>query len=738
MRTSSFVVLLSCGTALASSAVAQAPIPPLIVSGHVTSGGRAVVGATIERLGGTPTIVARSDTAGHFRARIVAEGIATLRFRAIGHTPVVRRLDAGRRDTLSLNVELTASASVLNTVVTTATAQERYVSDAAVKVDVITPAFLQRNVSNNLMDNVSFLNGLNQQVDCGVCFTNNIRINGMEGPYTAVLIDGTPLVSALATVYGLNGIDPSLIEQLEIMKGPGSTLYGSEAMGGVINIVTKDPRLAPRLSINAFGSSDGETSLSIGATPSVGSARTLLSVNGAYNTHFVDRNADGFSDLPLVKRISVLNKWSLGTPARQPLTVTARLYAEDRFGGVRAWREADRGSSDVYGESIRTRRGELLGTWRADPSAIPLRVDVSASWHDQNSFYGAQPYMATQAVAFSQGAWSPVIGRHSLLIGGTLKHQTYRDSTAAQTTRESRTTPGIFAQDDMLFGTRTTVLAGLRLDRHEVHGVIPSPRLAVRWLADEHTTVRVNGATGFRVVNLFTEDHAALTGARAVRIAERLEPERSASVTVGVNRVLDVQGIEDAMTIDVDAFVTRFTNRIVGDFDTDPALIVYRNLDGIAVTRGASIALGYATLRKPLFANAGVTVQDVYIRERGRRRAVPFAPTVQVVFSLGYRVDPIGMTVDWTGRVQGPSALPRFDGLPDRSPWLTEQHVQFTKRVRRGAEVYAAVKNVFDYVQRNAIIDPFNPFGDAFATERVYGPLQGRRVVLGVRHAVGR
>ncbi len=730
-------ILLLCLLAVSVHRVgAQAGGALATLTGRVQSGGRPVADASVD-VEGAGRRGARTDSAGRFRLMIPA-GPHQVRIRAIGHTAVTHRvlLASGRLD--SLSVTLVASASMLNTVVTTATTQERYVSDSPVKVDVVTPAFLQRNAGNNLMDNVSFLPGLNQQVDCGVCFTNNIRINGMEGPYTAVLIDGTPLVSALATVYGLNSIDPSLIEQIEIIKGPGSTLYGSEAMGGVINIVTKDPRLAPRLSVNAFGTSNGESSLAIGAASKLGVARSLLSVNGAWNSRFVDQNGDGFSDLPLVKRLSVFNKWSIGTAAQQPLTIAARYYVEDRFGGVRDWTRADRGSSRVYGESIRTNRAELLGTYRVDPGVAPLRFDLSANWHDQDSYYGRQPYMATQTVAFAQGIWSPTAGAHSLQLGATVRHQRYRDSTAAQQTRESRFIPGLFVQDELPLGTRTTLLAGLRLDHHALHGVIPSPRVAVKWSPDPHTTVRVNAATGFRVVSLFTEDHAALTGSRAVRIAERLEPERSTSFTVGANRVFDVQGIEDALTLDIDAFFTRFTNRIVGDYDTDPALIIYANLDGFAVTRGASVAAGYATLRKPLFANVGMTVQDVFIRERGVRRDLPFAPNVQGVFTLGYRVDALALTIDWTGRVQGPTPLPKFDGLPSQSGWFTEQHVQVSKRLGRGPDLYVAVKNLFNYVQRDPIIDPGNPFGDSFATERVYGPLQGRRLLLGVRHTAGR
>ena len=183
---------------------------------------------------------------------------------------------------------------------------------------------------------------------------------------------------------------------------------------------------------------------------------------------------------------------------------------------------------------------------------------------------------------------------------------------------------------------------------------------------------------------------------------------------------------------------TRFSNRITGDFDTDPNLIIYQNLRGTAVTRGVSLALGYSTLRQPLFGNIGLTLQDVFIREDGVRRDIVFSPRVQSVFTLGYRFAKTGLTVDWTGRVQGPTPLPKFDGLASLSPWFTEQHVQLTKQLYHGPALYIALKNVFNYVQRDPIVDPGNPFGDRFDTARVFGPLQGRRVLFGVRQTVGR
>jgi outer membrane receptor protein involved in Fe transport len=178
-------------------------------------------------------------------------------------------------------------------------------------------------------------------------------------------------------------------------------------------------------------------------------------------------------------------------------------------------------------------------------ASAPLRLDLSANWHHQDSFYGDTPYRATQGVAFAQGVWAPQLGAHNVMVGSTVRLQRYRDSTRAQQTSDTRFIPGLLLQDELALGSRVTVLAGVRADHHVAHGVISSPRLAVKVTPDEHTTIRVNAATGFRVVSLFTEDHAALTGAREVRITEALRPERSATTTLSANRVFDVGGIED-------------------------------------------------------------------------------------------------------------------------------------------------------------------------------------------------
>ena len=157
-------------------------------------------------------------------------------------------------------------------------------------------------------------------------------------------------------------------------------------------------------------------------------------------------------------------------------------------------------------------------------------------------------------------------------MGATLRLESYDDQTPATPEPVRRAIPGLFVQDEWRLSEGWTLLGGGRVDRYGEHGAVFSPRLAARWEPLPRTTVRLNAGTGFRAVNIFTEDHAALTGAREVVIAEDLRPERSRSLALNVNQVLELG--RNPMMVDVDLFHTRFANRILPNYDLDPNQIV--------------------------------------------------------------------------------------------------------------------------------------------------------------------
>lgn len=649
----------------------------------------------------------------------------------------------------AVEVALERASTELDEVVVSGTLREVSRAESPVPVEVVTPLLFRRNPSPALFDAVGLVNGVRPQVNCSVCSTGDIHINGMEGPYTLVLIDGMPIVSGLSTVYGLSGIPTSLIERVEVVKGPGSALYGSEAMGGIINVITKDPVLAPRLSADAMRTSWQEQSLDVGARLGSGRLTGLLGVNAYRYDAPRDDNGDGFTDLTIQKRASLFSKWSLKRQQRRQAGLAARYVQEDRWGGELDWTPAFAGSDSIYGETIATRRWELIGQYQL-PLAERVLAQVSWNRHAQDSHYGTTPFNALQEVLFAQLLWSHRFAmRHHVLAGAAFRHTRYIDDAPVALRAEGagvpqrRPLPGLFAQDEWSITDAHTLLVGHRVDHDRDHGIVQSPRLAWKYAPSGRFTLRGSFGTGYRVVNLFTEDHAALTGARTVVVAEALRPERSVNGTL--NAVRRWPGEQVVLTLDASAFHTRFGNRILPDYDSDPGLIIYRNLQGHGITRGLSLNLE-ARSGRHWRGMAGATWLQARIVEHGRQVEQMLTPSWSGTFTAAYEHEAFG-AIDLTGQWYGPMRLPvqPHDFRPERSPWHLLANVQYRRSLMERFEVYGGVKNLLGFVPRDPLMRPFdpfnrqvddpvaNPYGHTFDTAYMYAPLQGRRWFVGLR-----
>jgi outer membrane receptor for ferrienterochelin and colicins len=143
-----------------------------------------------------------------------------------------------------------------------------------------------------------------------------------------VLIDGLPIVSGLSTIYGLTGIPQSLIEKIEIIKGPTSATYGSEAIGGLINLITKLPEYSNKFSFDTFYSGWGEKNYDIGYKYKIGNKiESLLGINYFNYSNPIDNNNDGFTDLTLQDRVSIFNKINFNKKS----SIATRFVYEDRW-----------------------------------------------------------------------------------------------------------------------------------------------------------------------------------------------------------------------------------------------------------------------------------------------------------------------------------------------------------------------------------------------------------------------
>lgn len=705
---------------------------------------------------------ASTDVNGQFIIRDIPFGEYTLVISSIGFEVLSEYISLTKPVNIISNFQLIENAASLDEVVISGTMKEVSKLDSPIPVEVYGFKFFKANPSPSVFESLQNVNGVRPQLNCNVCNTGDIHINGLEGPYTMVLIDGMPIVSGLSTVYGLTGIPQSLIERVEIVKGPASSLYGSEAVGGLINIITKKISRAPLLVSDVFSSDWGEVNYDLGVKFDFGEkVQSLLGINYFNYQNPIDNNNDGFTDLTLQHRFSVFNKLNVKRKDNRLFSIAGRYVYEDRWGGAMNWEKKYRGGEEVYGESIYTNRWETFGSYQL-PLKEMVKFQFSANGHRQNSVYGSTIYHAEQFIGFGQLTWNKVMGNSDLLLGAAYRYTLFDDNTPATSgTKHPEVIhlPGLFAQNEITINEQNKLLLGLRYDYNSIHGNIFTPRINYKWNSSNQQNIfRVSAGNGYRVANVFTEDHAALTGARSVEFEGELSPETSWNINVNfVKKSYASKGF--FLGIDTSVFYTYFSNRILPDYETDPDKIIYGNLDGSSVSQGIALNLDMSLI-SGLKILAGATLMYVSVSENGERFRQLLTESFHGTWSIAYEFSSKGLRVDYTGNLYGPMRLPllgKLDPRPEYSTWWSIQNIQLTKTFLNQWEIYGGVKNLLNFTPAaNSIARPFDPFdknvvfgnsGEAIPTPDnpyaltfdptyVYAANQGIRSFFGIRYTL--
>jgi outer membrane receptor for ferrienterochelin and colicins len=722
------------------------------VSGKITSKGEALPFVNVY-LKNTKLGTFTNEN-GFFELKDIPNGNYTLVSSNIGFEKKSIKIMLSGNEKIVKNFSLDDTNS-LEEIVISGTLRPVSKSNSPVSVEVYSATFFKKNPTPSIFESFQNVNGVRPQLNCNVCNTGDIHINGLEGPYTFVLIDGMPIVSGLSTVYGLTGIPQALIERVEVVKGPASSLYGSEAVGGIINIITKKTANAPTLATDVSSSSWGEVNTDIGmrykATDNI---EGLLGINYFNFQNRIDNNGDNFTDLTLQNRISLFNKINIKRKSNKVLTIAGRYVYEDRWGGEIDWGKKYRGSDVKYGESIYTNRWETFGTYEL-PTSENINFQFSANGHFQDSFYGTDAFDAEQLIGFGQFTYNKQIReKHDLLIGMAYRYTYYDDNTFATLDENGIANkaaithlPGIFIQDEIALNTQNNLLLGARLDYNSIHGRIVSPRVNYKWNSiDKTNIVRVSVGNGYRVANVFTEDHAALTGAREVEFDGELQPETSWNINL--NYVKKVILENSFITLDASTFYTYFNNRILPDYETNSNKIIYANLEGHSVSKGISLNTDM-TFTNGLSINLGATLMDVSLTENKIKTRQLLTESFSGVWSISYKTN-TNITFDYTGNIYGPMRLPLLgdkDPRAEFSPWFSIQNIQLTKKFTNSWEVYGGIKNLLNFTPpANSINNSENPFDIGIDTEKnpelafdpsyVYASNQGIRAFIGIRYTL--
>lgn len=688
------------------------------VSGIVYDIDRPIENARIRVLNSEQEVL--TDKNGFYKLSGEQSNVLTVTVSAEGFLSQKTILKTNSEQNVAYNFYLFTDNS-LDEIVLSANLKPSLKSNSATAIEVYPASFFEKNLNTNLFQALEMINGVQPQLNCNVCNTGDIQINGMPGAYTMILIDGMPIVSALSTVYGLQGIPLSMIDQIEVIKGPASSLYGSEAMGGIVNIITKDPENTAKLFAAVSSSTWLENNIDVAGSYNISNVIHGLSGLNYYKYGQVhDKNGDGFTDVTLQDRISLFNKFTTSSKFDKKSSLALRYVYEDRWGGENNWTSKDRGSESIYAESIYTNRVEAMAFSQL-PTQENIFVQFSYVYHQQNSMYGTESYQGKQQNAFGQLVWSHNYQRHEITLGGALKYGYYNDDTIAtghivngdliNDDPEKKFVPGIFIQDQWNINDKNLILIGYRFDYDPIHKGIHSPRVAYKYSLTKQQAFRASFGTGFRSVNVFSEDHRSLTGNRDVVFLNKLRPEKSANTNVTyTGKFPHSFGVVD---IEVNGFYSHFFNRIIPDIDTDSSLIIYDNLDGYAISKGVSLQ-AKLDFDFPLSITLSSTYMRVYSKEDKEKIEGYFAPKLSFNGQFGYEFVN-GIKVDLTANYKGPMKmeLVEDDYRPEYSVGTLLLDLQVSKQLSRSINAYIGVKNLLNTLPKNDVISRWwDPHGN--------------------------
>ncbi len=734
------------------------------IGGHVVDAetGEHLPGCVIKILG--TSLATSTDASGHYIFRDLRPGEYTLEARGLGY--VTTKLDTSVKaaQTVELNFSVQPDAFMLDQVVVTSSKSETRRRESPSLVNVLNGAAFQRLGACSLADGLDFQPGVRVENDCQNCGFTQVRINGLDGHYSQILMNSRPVFSALTGVYGLEQIPANMIDRVEVMRGGGSALFGSSAVGGTINIITKDPmvnsaQVAHRLtSIGPSGAFDNNTTLNASVVTDNGLAGLFIYGQSRYRDGY-DHNGDGFTEVPQLKTQTLGARGFFRTSDISKLTVEYHNTHEYRRGGDRLnvpphmamiaeqtdhnihageatydlWLRDRRDHLSLFAATQNTRRQSYYGS-DMDPDAYGRTSDVvitaGSQWtHPMDRFL----FMPAELVAGLEYSFNRL---HDVTVG--------YDHDVKQCVRIY----SAYLQNEWR-DKRWGFLAGARVDKHSmISDPIVSPRVNIRYNPAENVNLRASYSTGFRSPQAYDEDfHVAIVGGERVVtvLAPGLKQESSQSVSLSADLYHRFGNVQ--------------TNLLVEGFFTDLRdVFALRQLDstdamGNAVLEryngsGARV-MGINLEAKAFFSShfdmqGGVTIQSSRYKKPEQWSDNPDVPAVKKMFRTpdvyGYLTanweitHHLSATLNATGT--GPMTVQHMEGsgtdvdLAVRTQSFFDASVKlaYTFRLfnRVNLEVSAGVSNIFNSYQNDFDLGPARDSG------YIYGPALPRCVNAGV------
>ncbi|MDX5420755.1 MAG: TonB-dependent receptor, partial [Hymenobacteraceae bacterium] len=445
----------------------------------------------------------------------------------IGYTPDTLSV----KGKSSITVRLGTSSAIREVVVEGE--QERYSALTPTNSQIITSRDLEKSACCNLAESFETNASVEVSTTDAVSGAKQIQMLGLDGSYTLLTTDNVPALRGLATPYRLNYLSGTFIESIDIIKGMGSVLNGYESISGQVNVTLRDPAKAERLYLNLYGNSLAKHDANLNLATQVGdkwSTLLMLHTNQLHNR--VDRNKDGFMDLALGSQYNVYNKWKYEHgPIVSEFGVNA--LREDKVGGQMEYdRDEPQEQQSAYGtESVTDRISGFNKTSYTYPGRPYQSIGLitSATHHKFDAQYGLRNYDGEQNSATARLIFQSIIGHtgHTYKVGLSYNYDNYSEILADTSFGRTEHIPGFFAEYIFNNSENLTVVAGARVDAHNLYGKVFTPRLNVKYDLTPNTIFRVAAGKGFRVANPVAENTAALVSSRHFVFEEELQPEEA-------------------------------------------------------------------------------------------------------------------------------------------------------------------------------------------------------------------
>jgi len=583
--------------------------------------------------------------------------------------------------------------------------------------------------------------------------SKELRILGLSGVYNQVLIDGLPMIQGLSYTYGISSIPGTLVDNIYISKGANSVIQGYESISGQINVETKKPDHTDKLLLNLYMNSFMEKHFNVNYAFGKRKWSNITAFQTVQPADRTDGDKDNFLDLPLLSRYMLYNRWKYGRESNWGLhsTIGIRFLNEERIGGQIHYDAAGhKGSTLVYGQRIHFNQPEISAKtgYRFNDTHHVLFY-VSSFYQRQNSYFGTAGYAANQLNIYANLQHELSYDEHGLKSGISFRYLNLKEDIRFTETALGRTydgnyhrkeqIPGIFAENTMRFlQGKLTWIAGVRTDHHNQFGMMFTPRTLLKYDISPQTVIRGNIGTGWRTVNLFSENINLLASSRNIILAEALRPEKALNFGANLTRKFELLQGDISGSWSFDYYHTNFQNQIFPDYDTHPTMAIIRNFTGTSISNGFQSEL-YLKLWKLFEVKTGYNYLDVYQRTGNVKNVLPFNSKHKILSTFSY--EPLSnkfhfdVNVHWYGRQRLPNTQtnPAAYRMPDFSESYTTINSQFTYNFGK-FEVYTGAENIFDFRQERPIISWQDPFGPYFDTSSVWGPTRGRELYFGLRY----